>query len=68
MQRISSAAPRATRPAHALVLPALALGIAVGAQFTKSAAGATCLSSAEVMARLELLFGNGASSQGPPIT
>ena len=67
LQHISSAAPGAIRLAHSLALLTLAVGIAVGAQFTESSSAATCPSSAEVMGRLELLFGT-ARPRGPAIT
>ena len=67
LQKASAALPRATRPAQVLALLAVGIGIAVGAQFTKSAAGATCPPSAEVMGRLEMLFGT-ARRHGPAIS
>jgi hypothetical protein len=67
LKQASAAVPRAQRPVHGFVLLALAIGIAVGAQHAKSDAGATCPPSAEVMGRLEMLFGT-ARRGGPPIT
>lgn len=55
------------KTASIAALLALSVGIAVGAQATKSASGLSCAQSARAMVRLEMLFG-ASRPDGPPVS